>query len=198
MLDVWFPTNIFDHSKAVLELINSGIDVYSTEKTLDKLGVNNFYGVLKPMEKTKTGSFSIVPFVVQHDAVDPIGFLIHHPEMGLCLFATDTYYLKYTFPGLNQIIIEANYCEDIIAEKKKKGTHQFADNRVIKSHMSIQNCGKMLEANDLTKVNNIVLIHLSDRNSHEIRFKQEIEQLTGKNVHIALKGLEIDFNLKPF
>jgi len=188
-----------DHSKSMKELIKNGIDVFSSNGTFQAMGINadNDF-VLLSHHRQKVGSFGILPFNIQHDCVEPLGFLIHHPEMGLCLFATDTYYLKYTFPGLNQIIIEANYCEDIVAEKKKKGTHQFADDRVIKSHMSIQNCGKMLEANDLTSVNNIVLIHLSDRNSHEIRFKQEVEQLTGKNVHIALKGLEIDFNLKPF
>lgn len=191
--------SIFDHSKSMKDLINKGIEVYASNGTFEAMGINadNDF-VLLSHNRQKVGSFEILPFNIQHDCAEPLGFLIHHPEMGLCLFATDTYYLKYTFPGLNQIIIEANYCENIVAGKKQKGTHQFADNRVIKSHMSIQNCGKMLEANDLTKVNNIVLIHLSDRNSHEIRFKQEVEQLTGKNVHIAFNGLEIDFNLKPF
>ena len=56
----------------------------------------------------------------------------------------------------------------------------------------------ILKANDISKVNNIVLIHLSDDNSDAARFEKEIRDLTGKNVHVADEGMEIDFNVTPF
>ncbi len=184
-----------DHSKCMVELRKNGIDVFSSVGTFEATGINynNDY-LLLSHHKTKIGSFEIVPFNIQHDCAEPLGFLIHHPEMGLCLFATDTYYLKYTFPGLNQIIIEANYCEEILKERGDS----YVNKRVVKSHMSLQTCKYYLQSQDLSKINNIVLIHLSDRNSDEKRFKTEIEQSTLKNVHVAVKGLEIDFNLNPF
>jgi len=56
----------------------------------------------------------------------------------------------------------------------------------------------MLSANDLSQVNNIVLIHLSDSNSDEIQFQNEVSELTGKNVTVASNGMTINFNKTPF
>jgi hypothetical protein len=50
----------------------------------------------------------------------------------------------------------------------------------------------------LTKVNNIILLHLSKDNGDPTRFKREVELATGKNVVIADKGVEIDINKIPF
>ena len=47
---------------------------------------------------------------------------------------------------------------------------------------------------NLSKVNNIVLIHLSNRNSDAVKFQKEIAATTGKNVYIADKGMVIEFN----
>jgi phosphoribosyl 1,2-cyclic phosphodiesterase len=44
---------------------------------------------------------------------------------------------------------------------------------------------EFLKANDLSKVQQIVLIHLSDGNSDEALFKTEIQKLTGKPVYVA-------------
>ena len=41
--------------------------------------------------------------------------------MGLMLFATDTYYLKYNFEGLNHIFIECNYAKDILNNNVELG-----------------------------------------------------------------------------
>jgi len=75
---------------------------------------------------------------------------------------------------------------------------KFLHDRVITSHMSLDNCKGMLGANDLTAVNNIVLIHLSDGNSDARRFKKEVEEQTGKTVHVAEAGMVLDFNKTPF
>jgi uncharacterized surface protein with fasciclin (FAS1) repeats len=64
--------------------------------------------------------------------------------------------------------------------------------------MSIETCKGLLEANDLTAVNNIVLIHLSDGNSNAADFKKQVQDLTGKTVHIAGKDMVIDLNKTPF
>lgn len=191
-----------DHCKAVKGVLNAGIGVYSTVKTYNEMGtdgnVNTRFIVANGATVRTNGinGFKVLAFPVNHDAVDPVGFLIHHPECGVVLFATDTYYLKQTFSGLNNIIIEANYCEDILNDLEAKGkANTYVSDRVRQSHMSIQQCINTLNANDLSKVNNIVLIHLSDANSDEKRFKSMVEQVTGKRTFVAGKGMEIDFNL---
>ena len=189
-----------DHAKSVLDVFNTGNPIYSSQKTFKKLNIGTALRTYFADDFPEyMGNFTIQSFKVNHDAVDPIGFYIHHPDCGNVLFATDTFYLKYTFPNLNNIIIEANYCEDILEQREKQGNaNHYISERVKRSHMSIQQCIKTLQATDLSNVNNIVLIHLSDGNSHKFEFKQKAEQATGKTVHVASKGMEINFGKTPF
>jgi phosphoribosyl 1,2-cyclic phosphodiesterase len=57
--------------------------------------------------------------------------------------------------------------------------------RILKSHFSLKNVKKFLLANDLSRVKEIWLIHLSDGNSDAELFKREIQELTGKMVFVA-------------
>lgn len=148
---------------------------------------------MKDKEEKRIGNFKIIPFKVEHDAKEPFGFLINHSETGNILFATDTKFLNYKFPNLNQIIIEANYSEEIVREN-----YNFVNKRVLDTHFSLENCIQFLKSNDLSKVNNIVLIHLSDRNSNEKQFRDKVFEATRKSVHVANKNEEINFNLIPF
>lgn len=190
-----------DHCKSVKEVSKLGIRVYSGLKTLLAMGLNSDYKsfMIVPKQPFMIGNFKVMAFDVKHDAVEPLGFLIEHPDCGKVLFLTDTYYCEYTFKGLNNIIIEANYSKEIIDRKFGSDSgKEFLRNRILRSHFSLANCKDMLSANDLTQVNNIVLIHLSDSNSHEKQFQKEVAELTGKNVTVASNGMTINFNKTPF
>lgn len=190
-----------DHSTAISDLMKCGINMYASAGTLHSRFVFSLprAKAIKSKEVFKVGSFKIMAFDVKHDAAEPLGFLIEHPECGKVLFLTDTFYCPYTFSGLTNIIIEANYSKEIIDRKfGSESGLEFLRNRILKSHFSLANCKEMLAANDLSKVNNIVLIHLSDSNSDEIQFQKEVAESTGKNVTVATNGLEISFNKTPF
>lgn len=190
-----------DHAKFVPEYMKAGIDVCSSLGTFNtfKSEATHRMRVMVKNKKYTIGEFTVMPFDITHDAPEPFGYLIKHDECGLVLFATDTMYLKYKFPGLNQIIIECNYSQNILDGRLIDGdTIDLVRNRVISSHMSFETCKDVLRANDLTAVNNIVLIHLSDGNSDAALFKNEVENLTGKSVTIVDSGVCIDFNLQPF
>jgi phosphoribosyl 1,2-cyclic phosphodiesterase len=190
-----------DHSKSMYDVMRLGIDVYSSRGTLKSRNLLNEKRahILKSKDSIQIGNFKILAFDVKHDAIEPLGFLIEHPDCGKTLFLTDTYYCKYTFPGLNNIIIEANYSKEIIDQKfGSESNKEFLRNRVLKSHFSLANCKDMLSANNLSQVNNIVLIHLSDSNSNEKQFVKEVYELTGKNVTAAINGMQINFNKTPF
>ena len=182
--------------------MKAGINVYASEKTHEASGslMNHRACIVKSNSFVQIGNFKIMAFDVRHDAADPLGFLINHSETGNVLFLTDTYYVPYTFRNLHNIIVEANYSKEIIEKKRSLGyLPQFLNDRIIKSHMSLETCKELLQANDLTQVNNIVLIHLSDGNSDALHFQTEIKNLTGKTVHIADAGVIIDsFNKTPF
>lgn len=191
-----------DHCKAVHDVLKSGIKVWASAGThlAMKTDMHHRSYVCKAGYEFSLGKFRIKPFELKHDAVEPMGYLINHPECGTLAFITDSYYSEYTFPGLNNIIVEANYCQTILDKRVKDGEDpKFLRDRVITSHMSLATCKDLLQANDLSQVNNIVLIHLSDRNSDANRFKREVEEVTGKSVHVAKAGLVIEnFNQKPF
>ncbi len=190
-----------DHSTAIGDVLNCGIKVYASKQTFDAKNIvaspQKAINVV-PFEQLQIGSFKVMPFDIKHD-VPCLGFLIKHPECGLTLFLTDTPYSEYNFPGLNNVIIEANYSKEIIDKRLASGSIlPFLRDRVLHSHLNLENCIKMLLSNDLTAVNNIVLIHLSDGNSDAIHFQKEVEKATNKNVKVAFNGLEMPLNKTPF
>jgi phosphoribosyl 1,2-cyclic phosphodiesterase len=189
-----------DHCKAIKDVLAAGLNVHASAGTIKAMGRHShrFLPMLK-MSKINIGEFIVMAFDVKHDAEEPFGFLIHHPECGNVLFVTDSYYVEHTFKGLNQVIVEANYCPEIVKQRAADGKlHVSVADRVFTSHMSIDTCLGLLKANDLSAVNNIVLIHLSDGNSNAAQFKRQVEELTGKTVTVAAKNTEINFSKTPF
>ncbi|GHT09044.1 MBL fold metallo-hydrolase [Bacteroidia bacterium] len=195
-----------DHARHVNKFLDARIKVFASMGTINALGIvpmyekPKFYPIgLKANAKQTIGNFMVLPFSVQHDAAEPFGFLIHHHEMGTTLFATDTCYLAYKFSGLNNILIECNYRQDILERNTDLDLiPQAQRDRTMQSHMSFSTCFNVLKENDLSAVNNIVLIHLSDSNSNALDFQKGIQEATGKTVHIAEKGMTINFNKSPF
>lgn len=190
-----------DHSKYASDFIKNGIPLWMNLETAEHIAngkSSSLIFCITASKQVSIGEFKIIPFSVKHD-VPCHGFLINHPESGNILFVTDTHYIPNRFKGLNQILIEANYEERILNENYIDGK---IDNsryqRVLRSHMSLETCVEALKANDLTGVQNIVLVHLSPQNSDAKLFKSRVVEATEKNVHIALKGLVIDFNKEPF
>jgi len=178
----------FDHSKAIRDLIKLNIPVYATKGTLEAGGTGWAGGnIIKYLKKFTVGTFEITAFETQHDADEPAGFLIRskHTNENL-LFLTDSYYCKYVFSNLNYIMIECNYDDKILRKNFENGTiGEVQRNRLLRSHMSLENCKKFLRSTPLKDVEKIVLLHLSDSNSDAARFKKEIIEETGKIVEIG-------------
>lgn len=189
-----------DHAGHVGKYLEAGIDIYSSQGTFSTLGISHHRArVVKSGKAYWIGPFKVAPFLVQHDCAEPFGFLIQHTECGTVLFATDTGYLVYTFPGLNNILIECNYSNDILDKNiRNDRIPKVVRDRVIKDHMELGVLLDILKANDLSQVNKIVLLHLSDGNSDSKLFKDAVEKATGKRVFIAEAGLSIEFNKTPF
>ena len=85
-------------------------------------------------------------------------------------------------------MVEANYSERII--NQRKDNNPIASDmkiRIMKNHFSLENVKKFLRANDLSKLKEIWLLHLSDANSNEKMFKREVQEVSGKEVYIAKK-----------
>lgn len=190
-----------DHANYINDFLTARIPVYMSAGTNRKLSLKSKFlpSILEAGKSIKIGNFTIVPFDVKHDCEEPFGFYINHPKTGNVLFATDTYFLPNRFANLNNILIEANYRTDILKRNIEAGRiPSLLRVRTLQSHMSYETCKEALLANDLSKVNNIVLIHLSNGNSNAEEFKSDMYAATGKTIHIADSGMKIPFLKTPF
>jgi phosphoribosyl 1,2-cyclic phosphodiesterase len=185
-----------DHSKFTKHFTDSGINVYMSSQNQKEIGIKSHRIItIEANKQLHIGDFKVMPFEVNHD-VYCFGFLINHPECGTTLYLTDTAYSNYIFKGLNNIIIECNYSDEILETKLQN--KEFLRDRIIGSHLSLETLLELLAKNDLSKVNNIVLIHLSDSNSNAVEFKNIVRNATNCNVTVAEANQEIAFDKYPF
>ena len=176
-----------DHCRAVKDVLRAGIDCYMSAGTINALGLESHRLIyIRAKQQFKIDTWTILPFEIEHDAIEPLGFLMANQEGEKLLYATDTAYIRYKFSGLTHIMVECNYAEDILDANIASGAiDPVMKHRIIRTHFSLGNVKEFLRANDLSKVKEIWLLHLSDGNSDAQRFKREIQELTGKEVYIA-------------
>lgn len=172
-----------DHAKSVQDLIERGMDVYMSFGTAEALEVEHAQ-IIEAMEQFRVGSFDIVAFPTFHDAKEPLGFLIKSREDGDVLaFATDTVNLRYKFPGLNILAIEANFDRTVL-EKSEKLPEKTKD-RITKTHMEIDVLCDYLRSLDLSKCREIHLLHLSDAMSREREFILKVKDAVPAGIKVT-------------
>jgi len=174
-----------DHCKSVDKIMKAGIDCYMSRKTANVIGVDNHrVHIIEAKKQFKIGTWAIMPFETQHDAVEPLGFLLESKDKKL-LYATDTFYVRYRFKGLTHIMIECNYCTEILNENIKTRLVLLSQKkRILKSHMSLETLIEFFQVNDLSKVEVIHLIHISKNNGYPEMFMDKIQAITGKPVFV--------------
>ncbi|MBO5836271.1 MAG: MBL fold metallo-hydrolase [Oscillospiraceae bacterium] len=172
-----------DHAKSVAELVSRGMPVYMSEGTAEALDTDAV-NLIAHMEQFNIGSFDIVPFDVFHDAKEPLGFLIKSRVDGDVLaFATDTVNLRYRFPGLNLLAIEANYDKAILQRCEKMP--EKVRYRITNAHMEIDTLCDYLRSLDLSQCREIHLLHLSDATSHEGHFINKVARAVPTGIEIT-------------
>lgn len=193
-----------DHAKSAEEIAKYGIRTYATQGTIEaipRIGRLTQLNRAQTLHSFEIGDFTVMAFETEHDATEPCGWLIRYEPTGeTALYATDTYYLRHTFPGVNYWIVECNYVESILKAQQEAGELTEAlRNRLIKSHMSLRRLCDVLDANDLTQTRAIVLIHMSDERSDERLMVETVKAATGiEEVWAAEAGQTYELNLTPF
>ena len=172
-----------DHAKSVAELISRGMEVYMSQGTAEALETDAVK-LVEHMEQFNVGSLDIVPFTTFHDAKEPLGFLIKSRVDGDVLaFATDTVNLRYKFPGLTILAIEANYDKAILERCEKMP--EKVRYRITNSHMEIDTLCDYLRSLDLSQCREIHLLHLSDATSHEGHFINKVARAVPPGIEIT-------------
>ena len=172
-----------DHAKCAADLIRDGMRVYMSCGTAEALDLDGAK-LIENMEQFNVGSFDIVPFATFHDAKEPMGFLIKSRVDGdILAFATDTVNLRYRFPGVNILAIEANYSESILEKCEK--LPEKVRRRITNSHMEIGTLCEYLSELDLSSCREIHLLHLSDATSHEWDFLFKVKAAVPKGISVT-------------
>lgn len=176
-----------DHAKGVAGLLGSGIDCYVSAGTAKALGVVGHHRlhIIRDREPFDLWGWRVMPLAAVHDAEEPLSFLLQRGGEML-LFAIDTAYIRFRMPaGLTHIMIGCDYDLALLKANVLSGLVDLElKRRIIHNHMSLDTAKAFLKANDLRRVREIHLLHLSQENSHAERFKREIAALTGKVVYV--------------
>lgn len=177
-----------DHCKGADKLSTLGVNVYASAGTLSHLTLPAHRAhTVKSGETVTAGSFSVYSFDVNHDADEPLGFVATSLKTGeRLIYFTDTYYVKYKFRHLNYILGEINYSADVLKRNIEEGfvTEAFAQ-RLFRSHMSIETFTDYLQANDLSELKAVYILHMSDNNGDEKSFVDTVRGITGCPVYVG-------------
>jgi len=176
-----------DHSASAAYLSKMGVTILASKETLDAVGGIVRKKALRDWEQTSFFTFDILPFSVEHDCPGALGFLLQSKVTGeKLLYATDTYYLKVKIPNVDYLMIEANYDLDIMRKNVNEDRlNEALAKRILQSHMSINHLVDALKAADLSKLQAVYLMHLSDDNSNAEEFKDKVRRVTGVRVIVC-------------
>ena len=145
---------------------------YFNVKILD--GINNHTFNKNSINLKNGGLDNVYMFNVEHGETNNSA-LILQDNKNLLLYATDFNICKYNlkkFP-FTHLMVECNYLEEY-AEREKDNIKVL---RQINTHMGMKGLVKFLNTLDMTKVENIDLLHISQGYGDETIFKSVIQSL---------------------
>ncbi len=174
-----------DHSRCVEELTAVGLDVWASKGTLKAIGLRGSRA--RPLFSfCEVGTWEIMSFRVEHgDAAEPRGFYLRSTKTKeRLLYVTDTAYVVPLFTGLTHIMVGCNWSERLLRPARDQESSAMR-HRVRSHHMSLERVIDMLRANDLSKVQEIHLLHLSDGHSDEVGFRDAVEKAVGRPTYVA-------------
>jgi len=173
-----------DHSKGAKDLMKAGVDIYCSKESADNLKLSSHrLHIIEPGSQINIGPWQIIPFELVHD-VSNLGFFIGNGKDRI-LYATDTNYIHPRFKNLTHILLGIDYDAEILKENIINSVIDPAlGKRILKNHMSLKTAIEFFKANDLSRVQGIYIIHLSNTNSNAEMFRQEIQKVTGKPVYV--------------
>lgn len=178
-----------DHCKAYKDMLKYSIDCYASDETWGHLGgvEHHRQHVVKPMKKFEIGTMLVIPFPLQHDIPGCLGYILISKETGKKLaYITDSFYSKYKITSLNYLLIECNNNPVILKQNIEEGlVPSSLGERLMQSHFSIDDVLDFLKVNDLSCMEAIYLIHISENNGDAKDFQRRVMEQTGIATYIA-------------
>ncbi len=174
-----------DHSKAAKDLLRAGIDCYMSKETAEALGLDGHrVHIVTPNKTFSVGPWRVLPFPVVHDTPGALGFLIEGGSHKVC-YITDSAYSPYRYNDVTVFMIEINFDRQTLRQNLAKGIIEMElYKRLLKTHLGLETAIEFFKANDLSKVVEVHVLHLSDTNANEERIKKAIQAVVGCPVYV--------------
>ena len=185
-----------DHAECWDKLVDYGLKVYASDGTIGELAKQNaeYARLMIPLAPeigqdvsapVTIGSYDVMAFRTFHDAAEPIGFLIRSRiDKDKLVFATDTVNLRYHFPGVTKMMLEANYSEALVNPDSR--VPESVVKRIRNTHMELDTLCAYLREQDLTSCREIYLMHLSDHSSSEYIFYHKVKDSVPEHVAVYI------------
>lgn len=170
-----------DHSKAITQVCRAGIDVYASAGTLEALGAAMWRRtkIVADQAIFDVGEFKVLPFSVEHDADEALGFVVWEPATDeYLLFAIDTCLLTQQFEYPFSIIaIGCSFDQDVLQDRvDRKDINETLAKRLLVSHGSVQWVRNYLRKFCcLDSCREIHLLHMSGDNLDKEAVRRAIE-----------------------
>lgn len=183
-----------DHARGIPTLLGYGISVYGNKDLFDR------YSVVVPLEHKKAHTicgYKIMPLEVPHGDCQNYAYVIDMPDDGgRLLFCTDAECFRYKVPGVNYMMIEANYSDDIRIQKLMDGEDIQSRSE---NHMEIGETERAVKLHVSENLRTVILIHLSNGLSHTGNFIKRVSGIApNADVRVAEEGMEIELSKYDF
>ena len=176
-----------DHAFGASKVNDAGIRVFASLGTLtsERVGITpTDTNTLHDWEpKFICPQVEVLPFLVEHDAPEPMGFVIRNCLDGEnTLFINDCKTVRHDLSGIpvDFAMIECNYSDQPLhieySNAKRDGNYLLIKRygRILRQHMGLYATRKVLNTLDLSRCKGIFLMHLSDRNAREEEMREKV------------------------
>lgn len=189
--------------KTARQLRSRGVEVYGREGIFEGMRAYEGTGLVRELPlrvRQEVGEWGITLFPVPHGECPNAAALLFAPSGETALFATDLSRLPYVFRGVNYLLLECNYSEDVRMERTM-------DNEVVRSqsryHMELEEAKKTVSAHLSDVLRHVVLLHpsrhLLDCRVARIEIRGVLREAgVSAPVDVAEKGLVAEMSMYPF
>ncbi|HAQ20258.1 MAG TPA: MBL fold metallo-hydrolase [Prolixibacteraceae bacterium] len=184
-----------DHVSGVRVLVKRlGVKAWFSLGTFDALRESErpeTYGIFKPGKAFHLGSFTIHPFLKNHDAAEPCSFRIEHDDWHVGVFtdigeACDT--VRHHLRKCHALFLETNYDEKMLWE----GSYPYILKRRVASahgHLSNDQAFKLIREHAGPELLHVFLSHLSGENNRPELAASRFESLADRfNVSLTSRN----------
>lgn len=181
-----------DHIYGLKKLVETySIPVFMTRGTYNalyqQLGQSSEIQIIRDDESFRLGEFLIQPFMVTHDAQEPVNYVVIKDGVKLG-FATDCGYpsslMIHRLKDCDGLILESNHCPEMLM----KGFYPYPVKQRIKSrlgHLSNYQMLQLLNAVIHEGLQALVIAHVSENNNRPEIVMESLERiLEGKRISL--------------